>query len=166
MMEQINSLRALLTQPPGDVAPMLKAWRDHRGLSQSEAAERLHVSVRTLQGWESGRPMANPRLLRVAIENDIDAQTQRRAHTLRDAARYVKKHAYSFAKSGPGAMDQADPDQRRKRAARVAARMEELADPARFSTVDYQDFETMLDELREIGFTIDNTLVNAVAGAF
>jgi DNA-binding transcriptional regulator YiaG len=71
------SLAILLAQPPtDDVAPMLKAWREHAQLSQTEAADRLGVSVRTLQGWEFGRPMANPRLLRVAIENNMQAQLE------------------------------------------------------------------------------------------
>jgi transcriptional regulator with XRE-family HTH domain len=36
-------------------AATLRAWRARQGLSQSQAAARLQVSVRTLQGWEIGR---------------------------------------------------------------------------------------------------------------
>jgi transcriptional regulator with XRE-family HTH domain len=157
---------SLLAQAPtDDVASMLKAWRDHEGLSQSEAAKRLGISVRTLQGWEFGRPMAYPRLLRAAIESDVDAKAQRYALTLRDAARYVKKQARYFAKSGLGASNQAELEQRRQRAAHLAARMEQLADDARFNAVDYRDFETILDGLREIGLSVESALVYAVAQA-
>jgi DNA-binding transcriptional regulator YiaG len=52
-----------------DVAHMLKMWRGQEGLSQSEAAAHLGVSVRTLQGWELGRPMPYPRILRSALLN-------------------------------------------------------------------------------------------------
>lgn len=37
-------------------ADQLRAWRARRGLSQSQAAAVLQVSVRTVQGWELGRP--------------------------------------------------------------------------------------------------------------
>ena len=48
---------------------MLKNWRSQERLSQSEAADRLRVSVRTLQGWELGRPMPYPQLLQTAISD-------------------------------------------------------------------------------------------------
>ena len=35
--------------------PFVVAVRNHVGLSQSEFAQLLGVSVRTLQGWEQGR---------------------------------------------------------------------------------------------------------------
>jgi transcriptional regulator with XRE-family HTH domain len=45
----------------------LKEWRARTGYSQVEAAIRLGVPVRTLQGWELGRPMPYPALLQKAI---------------------------------------------------------------------------------------------------
>jgi len=35
----------------------LKAWRDRKGFTQSEAAKHLGISVRTLQNWEIERNM-------------------------------------------------------------------------------------------------------------
>lgn len=45
----------------------LKEWRARTGYSQLEAAIRLGVPVRTLQGWELGRPMPYPALLHKAM---------------------------------------------------------------------------------------------------
>jgi DNA-binding transcriptional regulator YiaG len=36
----------------------LKAWRSANGLSQSQAAERLGVPLKTLQNWEIARTMS------------------------------------------------------------------------------------------------------------
>jgi len=33
---------------------ILKSWRKSKGLCQAQAAQLLDVSVRTLQGWETG----------------------------------------------------------------------------------------------------------------
>jgi transcriptional regulator with XRE-family HTH domain len=64
----LEELRKLLAQPPAeDGARVLKAWRAQEGLSQTEAAIRLGVSARTLQGWELGRPMPYPQLLQRAV---------------------------------------------------------------------------------------------------
>jgi DNA-binding transcriptional regulator YiaG len=52
-----------------NVAKLLTDWRAQARLSQSQAADVLGVSVRTLQGWEAGRPMPYPRLLELAIRN-------------------------------------------------------------------------------------------------
>ncbi len=35
----------------------LKAWRDRKGFTQTEAAKHLGISVRTLQNWEIERNM-------------------------------------------------------------------------------------------------------------
>ena len=64
----LEELRGLLAQPPTEnLAALLKQWRTREGLSQTEAAIRLGVSIRTLQGWELGRPMPYPQLLRGAV---------------------------------------------------------------------------------------------------
>ncbi|QXX76038.1 DNA-binding transcriptional regulator [Methylovirgula sp. HY1] len=64
MAISIERLREFLTLPPtSDTATALKAWRTQERLSQPEAAIRLGVSLRTLQGWELGRPMPYPSLL-------------------------------------------------------------------------------------------------------
>ncbi len=52
-------------------ADILKLWRARERLSQAEAAAVLRVSVRTLQGWESGRPMPYPDLLQAALTGSI-----------------------------------------------------------------------------------------------
>jgi transcriptional regulator with XRE-family HTH domain len=64
----IEKARELLAQPPSDdTAKALKEWRAQTGYSQTEAAIRLGVPVRTLQGWELGRPMPYPALLQRAV---------------------------------------------------------------------------------------------------
>jgi DNA-binding transcriptional regulator YiaG len=50
-----------------NVASIVKGCRDRAGLSQSQAARELGVSLKTLQGWEQGRPMPYPRLLAFAL---------------------------------------------------------------------------------------------------
>lgn len=47
---------------------MLKEWRAHHRFSQAEAAINLGVPLRTLQGWEAGRPMAYPALLQQPVD--------------------------------------------------------------------------------------------------
>lgn len=38
-------------------AKTLKAWRDRKGFTQTDAAKHLGISVRTLQNWEIERNM-------------------------------------------------------------------------------------------------------------
>lgn len=47
-------------------ADFLRAWRERMGISQSEAAVKLKKSLRTFQGWESGRPAAYEDMIRLA----------------------------------------------------------------------------------------------------
>lgn len=42
----------------------LKRWRKERGLVQKQAADILGVNLRTLQGWEEGKP--EPKALALA----------------------------------------------------------------------------------------------------
>jgi transcriptional regulator with XRE-family HTH domain len=64
----LEELRRLLAQPlTENISRVLKEWRAREGLSQTEAAIRLGISVRTLQGWELGRPMPYPQLLQGAV---------------------------------------------------------------------------------------------------
>jgi hypothetical protein len=64
----IGEVRRFLTQPMSDnTAKVLKDWRAQTGYSQAEAAISLGVPVRTLQGWELGRPMPYPNLLHGAV---------------------------------------------------------------------------------------------------
>jgi transcriptional regulator with XRE-family HTH domain len=66
-----EDFRKLLGGPANNTGAALKEWRRLEGLSQMEAALRLGVSVRTLQGWELGRPMSHPELLRRAVNNSF-----------------------------------------------------------------------------------------------
>jgi transcriptional regulator with XRE-family HTH domain len=50
-----------------NVSKLLTDWRAQARLTQFQAADMLGISVRTLQGWEAGRSMPYPRLLRLAI---------------------------------------------------------------------------------------------------
>ena len=64
----IEEVQRLLTYPPSkDTAEALKEWRAQMAYSQPEAAIRLGVPLRTLQGWELGRPMPYPALLQRAV---------------------------------------------------------------------------------------------------
>ncbi|WP_422643508.1 helix-turn-helix domain-containing protein [Zavarzinia sp.] len=45
-------------------AESLRMWRSQMGWSQSRAASELACSVRTLQGWEAGRPCAHEASIR------------------------------------------------------------------------------------------------------
>lgn len=40
------------------IAIQLTAWRARMGLTSAQAAARLHVSQRSLEGWQAGRPCA------------------------------------------------------------------------------------------------------------
>lgn len=51
------------------LADAVKAWRAARGLSAVAAADRLKISVRTLEGIEQGRPFRYEKILRLAIES-------------------------------------------------------------------------------------------------
>lgn len=42
-------------RPPADLVQRLQAWREAQRLTQTEAALRLGVPIRTYQGWEGGR---------------------------------------------------------------------------------------------------------------
>jgi DNA-binding transcriptional regulator YiaG len=50
----------------------LRAWRERKNLSQSEAALKLQISKRTLQEWEQGRA-APSGFARSAIEKALVA---------------------------------------------------------------------------------------------
>jgi transcriptional regulator with XRE-family HTH domain len=51
------------------LAETLKEWRATQGLSAAAAAERLEVSVRTLEGIEQGRPFRYEKILRLALNS-------------------------------------------------------------------------------------------------
>ncbi len=46
----------------------LKTWRASLGLTQKAAAEALGISRRTLEGWEAGRPISYPTVLKLALD--------------------------------------------------------------------------------------------------
>jgi transcriptional regulator with XRE-family HTH domain len=69
MHMSVPEMRELLaTSASQEIPALLKGWRDEASLSQAEAAALLGVSVRTLQGWELGRPMPYPQLIQHAVE--------------------------------------------------------------------------------------------------
>jgi transcriptional regulator with XRE-family HTH domain len=51
------------------LAETLKSWRADRGLSAAAAAERLEISVRTLEGIEQGREFRYEKILRLALNS-------------------------------------------------------------------------------------------------
>ena len=65
-----------MNPPTVATADALKEWRSRNGYSQIEAAIRLGVPVRTLQGWELGRPMPYPLLLQRASGIPLQAEAR------------------------------------------------------------------------------------------
>lgn len=58
-------------------AQRLTAFRDARDLTQGEFADKLDISVRTLQNWEQGRTKPDRRyrkLLKSVFQFDFDAK--------------------------------------------------------------------------------------------
>ena len=51
------------------LAETVREWRAARGLSAAQAAERLEISVRTLEGIEQGRPFRYEKILRLALNS-------------------------------------------------------------------------------------------------
>jgi len=75
MTMSIEELRRLLASPPTiATANALKEWRTLNRYSQAEGAIRLGVPLRTLQGWELGRPMPYPDLLQRASGVPLQAE--------------------------------------------------------------------------------------------
>jgi transcriptional regulator with XRE-family HTH domain len=54
---------------PENWPEVLKAWRERRGITQKEAAERIGVNIRTYQRWEEGT--ARPTFPNPAVNEDI-----------------------------------------------------------------------------------------------
>jgi DNA-binding transcriptional regulator YiaG len=50
---------------------LFKAMRRDLGLSQSEMAAALHVSIKSVQGWEIGNPIPEPILILVQLLHDL-----------------------------------------------------------------------------------------------
>lgn len=67
----------MVLMPSRNVSTLVKGWRDRAGLSQSQAARELDVSLKTLQGWEQGRPTRYARLIEMAIEHACEPRQQR-----------------------------------------------------------------------------------------
>lgn len=92
MVKRTDSLGRLIAQPgTSDAARILKAWRGQERLSQAEAASCLGVPVRTLQGWELGRPMRHPNLLQfgTALSRPTDPFTLGQSEFPREFARFI-----------------------------------------------------------------------------
>jgi hypothetical protein len=67
-------LKKILADPE-KLAEQVNGWRNHVGLSQSEAAYLLNLPVRTLQGIEQGRGFRYPVMLWTSmlhIDNEFD----------------------------------------------------------------------------------------------
>jgi DNA-binding transcriptional regulator YiaG len=72
-----------------DIRDDLKAWRARVGLTQSEAAARLGVNLRTYEAWEMGRHSPSTadvvRLAMGAIEDAIVAEKRRQRRGRKDS---------------------------------------------------------------------------------
>ncbi|WP_370055377.1 helix-turn-helix domain-containing protein [Sinorhizobium fredii] len=51
-----------------DLSEIVRAWRQRQGITVNEAARRLGIPVRTLDGIAQGRPFRYERMMRLAIE--------------------------------------------------------------------------------------------------
>lgn len=56
-------------KPRLTLAETMKEWRATRGLSAMAAAERLEISVRTLEGIQQGRAFRYEKILRLALNS-------------------------------------------------------------------------------------------------
>jgi DNA-binding transcriptional regulator YiaG len=54
-----------------------KSMRSELGLSQSEMATALHVSTKTVQGWEIGNPIPDPLFILAELIHDLPAVRKR-----------------------------------------------------------------------------------------
>ncbi len=54
-----------------------KKMRADLGLSQSEMAAALHVSTKTIQGWEIGNPIPEPLIILTELFHDLPAVRKR-----------------------------------------------------------------------------------------
>jgi transcriptional regulator with XRE-family HTH domain len=52
---------------PVAFADSLRAWRNRTGLSQSQTASLIGISVATYQGWEHGRPSPYAKAVLMAL---------------------------------------------------------------------------------------------------
>lgn len=60
----------------------VKAWRESRGMSQAQLAERLPMAVRTLQAWEQGRGAPPPFMDRVLSDLEREMMANSRGRTV------------------------------------------------------------------------------------
>jgi DNA-binding XRE family transcriptional regulator len=56
---------------------LLKSIRAELDLTQAEMAKALHVSPRSIQGWEIGRPIPEPVLVLAELLHDVPAVRKR-----------------------------------------------------------------------------------------
>lgn len=56
---------------------LFKGMRADLGLSQSEMAAALHVSTKTVQGWEIGNPIPEPLFILTELIHDLPAVRKR-----------------------------------------------------------------------------------------
>ena len=54
-----------------NTATQLRTWRKSKGLSQSQAAKLLDLSVRTWQEWEHGRTEPDARHRKELVKNGV-----------------------------------------------------------------------------------------------
>jgi DNA-binding transcriptional regulator YiaG len=62
-------------------AKTLKAWRDWKGFTQTEAAKHLGISVRTLQNWEIERNMPRGYGLAVLVKVISQRSVESNSHS-------------------------------------------------------------------------------------
>jgi DNA-binding XRE family transcriptional regulator len=63
--EKIHGLSRMIMSP---LAHDLHDWRKRLGITQARAAAIFDVPLRTYQGWEAGRDVWRPRIVRMAME--------------------------------------------------------------------------------------------------
>lgn len=88
------------------------------------------------------------------------------AAALTAVADHVRRNSAFFARSGPKLPAPQEAEQQRHRIEALADKIDALAIAAANGSAKYQDFETILGELRKEGSSPEGSLVSAVARAF
>ena len=84
---------------------------------------------------------------------------------LRAVATYVRSHSHVFVVAGARSLTREEAAERQLLVEQVVDRLDELANTAGQLQVSYQQFETLLVELRQLGSAAPSELVSNVARA-
>jgi hypothetical protein len=84
---------------------------------------------------------------------------------LKSVAKYTRDHSSLFARNGPKLLSQAETNRRRRAIEALAGKIDELAALVLEGDGKYDQFESILSELHEVGFFPEISLISEVARA-